>query len=61
MARVDCRVCGREIDAGADSATSVRGWGCLCESCEPRVEIVRNPQGQFVTATIEPQQEAQAE
>ena len=52
MARVDCRVCGREIDAGADSTTSVRGWGCVCADCDDRVEIVTNARGQFVRATV---------
>ena len=52
MARVECRVCGVEIDARAPGTESIRGWGCLCEDCQDRVEVVRNGRGQFVRATV---------
>lgn len=55
MARVDCRVCGVEIDAAAPSTTTIRGWGSLCEACEPRVDVVRNASGGFVRATVQPE------
>lgn len=52
MARVDCRVCGTEIDAGHPDTTSIRGWGFVCGECDDRVEVVRNSQGAFVRATV---------
>lgn len=52
MARVDCRVCGAEIDARGSETISYRGWGCVCAGCEDRVKVVTNSQGRFVRATV---------